>query len=230
VKNLDQLAQEARFNSDVKENLICAYMPFVLSCAQKVTGRYIDQNNDDEYSIAMEAFSEAIDKYDESKGSFLPFANSVIKHRIIDYYRRIKKYKDQEVSDDITDDTGHIILLDQKISSEHYFENKKNNDLVDEINTLRDELKSFSITFDDLAEISPKHKKTRLLCIRIATYIIEDKHLFITFKNSKQLPAKYIEKNLKIPQKKYDRFRKYIIAVLIIKSGDYDLISAYIRE
>ncbi len=46
---------------------------------------------DEELSIALMAFNEAIDGYDTSKGSFLSFAKLVINRRLIDYLRKKTK-------------------------------------------------------------------------------------------------------------------------------------------
>ena len=51
---------------------------------------------DDEASIAMIAFNEAIDAYDDSAGaSFLSFAEIVIKRRMVDYFRRKTKRQEE---------------------------------------------------------------------------------------------------------------------------------------
>jgi len=55
-----------------------------------VVGRYVAYGQDDELSIALMAFVEAIRSYDVSKGNFLSFSQNVIKRRIIDYYRKEK--------------------------------------------------------------------------------------------------------------------------------------------
>ena len=48
--------------------------------------------SDDEYIIAMMAFGDAIDGYNENKGNFLGFAKTVIRNRIIDSIRREAKH------------------------------------------------------------------------------------------------------------------------------------------
>src|SRR5690606_2812765 len=55
--------------------------------------RYIDPSHDDEYSIALAAFNEAIDGYQEGAGkSFLGFAETVIRRRLIDHVRREQRH------------------------------------------------------------------------------------------------------------------------------------------
>ena len=47
-------------------------------------------------------------------------------------------------------------------------------------------------------------------------------------RDSKQLPIKIIEKNTDIPRKILERYRKYLIAVAEILSGDYPYLSEYL--
>lgn len=46
----------------------------------------------------------------------------------------------------------------------------------------------------------------------------------------KYIPIAEIEKALKISRKKIERLRKYIIAIIIIITGDYYYIKEYIRD
>lgn len=229
MSNVDQMAVEARTDHYQREKFIQDYIPFILSCAQKVTGRYIDISNDEEYSIALEAFSEAIEHYNMDKGSFLSFSGQVIRSRLVDYYRKTKKYKQVEVFDDMTEENGPIISLDEKASTEKYIQEVQNNDLVLEIKMLSEELQKWDISFNDLSDLCPKHKKTRQMCIQIGEYIQKERDVYQKMMSGKQLPAKMIEEHFKVPIKKFERFRKYIIAVVIIKSGEFEQISSYIK-
>ena len=47
--------------------------------------------------------------------------------------------------------------------------------------------------------------------------------------HSKMLPLSLIEKELGIKRKKFERHRKYIIAVLLIMSGDYPYLEEYVK-
>ena len=49
--------------------LIKDYMAFIVKTISSITGRYVSIENDDELSIALIAFKEAVDKYEESRGS-----------------------------------------------------------------------------------------------------------------------------------------------------------------
>ena len=76
-----QKAQEDEeyLNKFIKDN-----KRFIMVSASKATRRFISEN-DDEWSIALIAFHEAVKSYDLSKGNFRTFAALVIRRRLTDY-------------------------------------------------------------------------------------------------------------------------------------------------
>lgn len=70
------------------------YQPFIATSVSRVCKRYIDQEQDDEFSIGLIAFNEAIDSFHEGKGSsFFTFARLVISRKVIDYIRQQKHHR-----------------------------------------------------------------------------------------------------------------------------------------
>ena len=92
--NLEEKVLLAQKDGNFRNDIIKEYNKFILSCAKKTVGVYISEQ-DDEMSVAMIAFDEAITKYDSSKGSFINFASIIIKNRLIDFMR--KEYKGSKV-------------------------------------------------------------------------------------------------------------------------------------
>ena len=68
IENLDQLINQ--------------HMAFLIRTVSNFTGKYVSIENDDEFSIALIAFTEAVKKYDEDRGNFLGFAKLVIESRL----------------------------------------------------------------------------------------------------------------------------------------------------
>ena len=62
-----------------REKLIQEYIPFIIKTVSNKINRYIESENSEEYSIGLMAFNEAIEKYEKTKGSFIAFAELVIK-------------------------------------------------------------------------------------------------------------------------------------------------------
>ena len=72
--------------------LIEQYRPFILREAGIACRRYLTEE-DDEWSIALAAFSQAVTEYTPDKGGFPAFARLVIRRRLIDYYRSQNKFE-----------------------------------------------------------------------------------------------------------------------------------------
>ena len=64
---------KAQTDENYMNTFISKHKKFILISAFRATKRFISEN-DDEYSVAMIAFCEAIKSYEESKGSFKGFA------------------------------------------------------------------------------------------------------------------------------------------------------------
>ena len=98
--------------------IIASYKPFIAKTVSSVCKRYIHAT-DDEFSIGLIAFNEAIEKYLPERGrSLLSFAEVLIKRRVIDYIRKQTKSQhisydfDSIVNDDESpkSDRSHVVL------------------------------------------------------------------------------------------------------------------------
>lgn len=205
------------------------YKPFIASCAEKVAGRYMHYGSDEELSIAMLAFVEAINSFDQSKGNFFSFSRNIIKRRIIDYFRSEKRHSNvisinlymEEQDEDFDLSSGEAV---RKYSEQKISEFRKL-----EMEELGKELKDWKIAFTDLVVASPRHEKTRKQCSEIVGLILSRPDMLQQVLVKKYLPVADIEKALKLPRKLIERFRKYIIAVVVIATGDYEYIREYIK-
>src|SRR5690625_5176059 len=83
-------AQEG--DGTIQNFLLRSYRPFLATSVSEVCKRFIDPKKDDEFSIGLWAFNEAILSYAPDRGcSFLSFAKLVVKRKVIDYIRYIKR-------------------------------------------------------------------------------------------------------------------------------------------
>ena len=73
------------------DNLVKQHMAFLIRTVSNFTGRYVSIENDEEFSIALLAFTEAVKRYDKEKGTFLTFAKLVIESRLKTYLMSKKK-------------------------------------------------------------------------------------------------------------------------------------------
>lgn len=74
------------------DDLIRAYLPFIKAETAKFLKRPPIEGQDDELSITMMAFHEAIGGYSRTRGSFLKYAAMLIRSRLVDYNRREQRH------------------------------------------------------------------------------------------------------------------------------------------
>lgn len=225
------MAETAKTDENAINELVAKYEFFILKCASSVARSYVSKN-DDEWSIALAAFIEAVKNYSIDKGSFLNFAELVIRRRTIDFIRSKSRYAPEisinpalfeTESDEDEDDLSIKIAVAEKVSV------TIDNSLKLEIELANDVFSAYGFTFFDLAECSPKAKKTKQSCAKAVVYMLKNPILVSNMKVMKLLPLKIIEKNVKIPRKVLERHRKYIIAAIEIISGDYPYLAEYMR-
>lgn len=216
---VEETAARAAKDAKLRNEFISQYRNFILSEASKTVKRSVTES-DDEYMVAMIAFNEAIDKYDESKGKFLSFAAMIIRSRIIDGIRRNNRNMSLPFSSmSKNDDRGE--------SGEFEVPYEESHDLRWEIEALTTELKKFDISFRDLAKVTPKSKKTKKQCFTAAEYIKSVPMVLSAVVKEGVLPIKTICDNTVLNKKTLERHRKYIITAVIVMSHDYPMIKEY---
>ncbi|TAH69425.1 MAG: RNA polymerase sigma-I factor [Anaerolineaceae bacterium] len=231
MRDIDSLVMSSKNNPSIYDEIVRQQEKAILAYASKVTGRYITKS-DDEWSIALLAFTQAIESYDLDKGGFISFYRLLIKRRLIDYFRSQVKYNselsvdpilfDTEPDEDDEDVSIRIAVADRVSRQE-------GNDIKLEIGAANQTFSEYGFTFFDLAKCSPRAAKTKSSCAKAVNYILENPILIKELHNSKQLPLKIIEKNTKVPRKILERHRKYIIAAIEILSGEYPYLAEYLH-
>lgn len=227
----DTINNRVEMIKDNEEEINCLveeYKPFIASCVQKITGRYVRFGEDDELSIALIAFVEAIKSFDEKKGNFLSLAQNVIKRRLIDYYRKERRHENVISLYEYTGEEDEESDLSKGQAVDTFSKEEAGEYRRLELEDLKRELKSWDISFMELVEASPKHDKTRKMYKDIIKFIISQPDLVKQIKSKKYLPVAEVEKNTNIPRKTIERSRKYIIAALLIITGDYQYVRDYV--
>ncbi|ANB59635.1 RNA polymerase sigma-I factor [Anoxybacillus amylolyticus] len=203
------------------------YKPFIATKVSEVCKRKIDPEYDDEFSIGLIAFNEAIEKYAPNKGSnFLSFASLVIKRRVIDYIRKEKKNYGYSL-DDREEDMENPYEI--KVTSEQYQKQIETEQRKEEIFHYTEKLKEFGITILDLTEHSPKHKDARETSLLIAKTILRNENLKKQLFDTKKLPIKEVANLVDVSRKTIERNRKYLIALVILLSEDYIYLKEYLK-
>lgn len=214
----------------LRNDTIESFKPFIAKTVSSVCRRYIYES-DDEFSIGLIAFNEAIDKYSPEKGSsLLAFAETIVKRRVIDYLRSQSRRK--EVAVDIAlDDKVHQNqdYFDNINSIQEYEKQLESEKRNEEIQLYISHLQDFGLSFEDLVNTSPKHADARKGAVMMAKMLMEDDELKEILFTKKRLPVKQLEGRVDVSRKTIERNRKYIIAVAIILNGDFLYLKEYIK-
>lgn len=217
----------------LRNQFITDYQPFVAKIVSRFCKRYIDPARDDEFSIALSAFNEAINQFSIEAGrSFLGFAETVIRRRLIDYVRKEKKFSQQvpyssfEIEDD-EDNMVNPVEIHQAI--EKYEAEKLSEQRRSEIIDLNHCLHEFGIEFSDLVDASPKHVDSREALFSIGLTIAQDSELMRMLLHKKMLPIKELLDLVNVSRKTLERNRKFIIAVALIYNGPYPCLRDYLQ-
>ncbi|NCA68148.1 MAG: hypothetical protein EOM87_08830, partial [Clostridia bacterium] len=92
MKDIDEMAIRASSDPRLLTDFIEKETNYIIGCTSKAAKKYISKN-DDEWSVALIAFSDAVRTYNAEKGGFFNYAEIIIKNRLTDYYRTMQKYK-----------------------------------------------------------------------------------------------------------------------------------------
>ncbi|WP_240620208.1 RNA polymerase sigma factor SigI [Peribacillus acanthi] len=215
----------------LRNEIIKSFKPFIAKTASSVCRRYI-RESDDEFSIGLIAFNEALDKYDREKGSSLiSFAETLIKRRVIDYLRSQSRKQQDLLMDMQSNDEEEQAqnYLEAEQSMQQFQLELESQKRKDEILQYTKNLKEFDVSFSDLVECSPKHVDSRQSAIFIAKTLINDPEMLQALYEKKRLPIKQLESKVDVSRKTIERNRKYIIALAIILCGDYIYLKDYLK-
>ncbi|SDE23441.1 RNA polymerase sigma factor [Paenibacillus sp. UNCCL117] len=217
----------------LRNQFITDYQPYVAKVTSRFCKRYVDPTRDDEFSIALGAFNEAINQFSPQAGrSFLGFAEQVMRRRLIDYVRKEQRFAGQipystfEVEDE-EDHAVNPIEIHQAI--EEYEKQKGMEERRSEIVDLSRMLAEFGIQFEELADASPKHDDSRQALFAIAYKLSGDMALMKLMLGKKMLPIKELLDQVSVSRKTLERNRKFIITVALIYSGPFPYLKDYLH-
>lgn len=229
MREIDKKAIQAKNDKNNIEIFLKEFEFFILKTAHKVTGKYITKS-DDQWSVSLSAFNEAIEAYSYEKGSFLSFSEIVIRRRLYDYIKKQSKYFCEVTINPFifeSDAVEEDVTIKQEVMGKVAI--KEDNDAKLEIEAISKILSDYGFSFFDLVSVSPKAKKTKTVCAKAIVFISQNAILLSEMRKSKSLPLKIIENNLNLPRKLLERHRKYIIAAAEIMSGDYPILAEYLK-
>lgn len=236
MNELEQKVLAAKTDEAQFDELVESHKPWMLRVASETTHRYIT-DSDDEWSVALMAFSEAVQSFEGEKGSFRALAAMVIRRRIVDHLRAEGRHADElsvtpaAFEDGLDEEeTGGINLqVRQRVAQDA--DAATNEDTAsgarEEIAEMQGILQQYGFSFFDLADASPKTEKTKRSCAQAVRTLIASVILMAQMRLKRLLPIRELSEASGVIRKLLERHRKYIIAAAEILDGDFPILSGY---
>lgn len=212
-----------------REDFLAEYKPFILKTANNFCKRSLEWGRDDELSISLIAFNSAIDTFDFDKQvPFLPYSRIVIVNRLKDYFRKESRHQNECPLETELEDGKIVSSGEIKTSWENHRNRTIEDERQEELEHFEEVLSGYDIGFEDLVEVSPKHRDSRMNLFKVARTISIEKSLFDYLCNKKQLPLKELVEKTGVNRKTLERGRKFIIASALILSRPEEFV--YLRS
>ena len=172
-----QQVYAAKEDVQAADRLIGTYLPFIKTETAKFLKRPPIEGHDDELSIAMIAFHEAIGGYSRTRGAFLKYAAMLIRSRLIDYSRREQRHS-RVISLDAPAREEDTTLGEVLVGERDPHEETASRDATRaEIEELARQMKEFGVDLSNVADNCPKQQRTLDACRKALQYARENPEL-----------------------------------------------------
>lgn len=229
MDDIDSMLKRAQSDSKAADAVIEQYLPFIKAETAKFLSRPLS-GDDDELSIAMFAFYEALMSYEAKKGSFFSYASVSIKNRLIDHVRKEEKNRGTlSLSSKVSSDSDRT--LEETIESEknEIEEFESRTATREEIEEYSNELLSYGLTLSDIALNCPKQERSFKTCMKVLSFALENEKVFDHLLLTKKLPLSLISKGCGVSEKFLDRTRKYLIGILLAYTNGFEIIRGHLN-
>lgn len=220
--------ETAKTDNTALDSLITEYLPFIKRAAAEACISGMEY--DDRFSLAMLSFMVCVKQYKAERGNFIAYAAACIRNRLIDESRKQSKYNRRVIplfpeGDDKAEETAA-----DKASIDAYNRDKERESLSNEINVFSGQLKEYNITFNELPSICPKQTVTRKKCVDIGRYAAETAEIKNTLIKHRRLAQSELASKFNLSEKTIEKHRKYIISIVLLYTGDYPFIRAFLPQ
>ena len=221
---------QAQQDSYAADWLIERYLPFIRAEAAKFLQRP-PTDSDDELSIAMIAFHEAVCGYDKGRGAFLPYASTLIRSRLIDYDRKERRHRSSVSLDAPRGEEEDGSLLDTLADpSDHSGDLITREATAHEIRELSGQMESFGVSLSDVADNCPRQQRTLDACRTAMAYAKSRPDLLDQLVRTGKLPLSELAQGSGVERKTLERHRKYLMALLLICTNGYEIIRGHLHQ
>ena len=199
--------------------LIEAYLPYIVRTVSSITGRYVSLEHDEEFTVALSAFTEAVQRFDSNRGRFLNYAALVMRSRLKTYMQETRKHADTVSLDG---------LLEQGVDPAAPQESET--DLREEIQQYQEELRKFDLTLDIMVEKSPCHRDTRETAIRVAEQAGQNEKIVSETYRKRKLPIRPVAALCCVTEKIVKTSKQFILGTMLVFVLKLPGLSSWIRE
>lgn len=226
------MARAKQGDDDARNQLIQDYTPFVLKVASQKAGRFLRPESDEEVNVALLAFNEAIDAYDDTRGSFISFSQTVIQRRLVDYFRKNKDRQYEVLLSDLErEDEQRAEPSPLEHAAQSAWEVRQEEEARrQEIEEYGKALLKFGIRFSDLLRVAPKHRDSRERAIELARGTVRNPLHRQALVERGEIPIRALAQEFKVSRRLIERHRKYIVAVAVLLSHDLPYLQEYVLE
>lgn len=209
-----------------RDEFISRNKQFIYITTYNICKRKLEWENDDELSISLIAFNKACDMYNEKKGNFFSFSRLIIRNALIDYFR--KNSKEMFLSFNNDEESEEQLYNESSITSFEIETENKNR--AEEILDFTQEIKAYKLDLENLINSSPSHKDAKNRLLNIAFVCSNEEIILEYIHKNKMLPIKQISILTNTKVKLLEKWRKYILAlILIISNNNYVYIKSYLN-
>ena len=223
------LVSAAKGDSLAADELVRKYLPFIRSETAKAVRRGVS-DSDDELSIAMMAFHEAVLAYERLRGAFLPFAARAIRSRIIDYHRREQRHRGQLSLQDSADEDSRELAERVDTGSDPIAEHTDRTAARQELQHFALELSRFGLSLTDISDNCPRQERTLAACQRALRHARENPMLLEQAVSTGRLPVTQLALGAKVERKTLERHRKYMMALLLAYTNGFEIIRGHLGQ
>lgn len=226
---MDEIASAvlaAQQDRDKLNQLIVQYLPFIRNQLTGLHGFPLEY--DDMLSLAMLTFSGCVQQYTAEKGSFLAFCTVCIRNRLLDAARKQARYQSKLLP--LVDDESarSARTAEDTLSLAAYNAAQEQAALAQEIEAFSQALKQFGVDFASLPRCCPRQKRSRLLCMRLARAIVDTPAFLQLFWATRRIAQKELSVQCTVSPKTIEKHRKYIVTLVLLITGDYPYIQAFL--
>ncbi|GHV74790.1 hypothetical protein AGMMS49940_20920 [Spirochaetia bacterium] len=217
----------AKTDKRTLNGLLTRYMPFIKKTVSSMF--YKKEQRQDYVTDAMLAFAHSVQTYNSETGSFIAYAQTVIRNRLIDTVRKEIKIQEPLISIfmDVDEKDGQ---WENDIAERTCDLVQERTNLCAEIACIDKEFIEWGFDWENLVKKCPKQERSRLTCHKIARSIIENEELVTEMLQKRQVPVSRLSAKTGYSQKIFEKYRNYIAAIVMIMRGDYPYIHSFLPQ